>query len=169
MPDYLLPCECGREVVVTRAQAGDTVTCECGAKLSVPTLRGLAELRPAPVAAGAGARSRNWDDRHRVGFLLALGAVTCLLVAGYLWASLPALEVQPSDQDFINLVEGASARELFFFHNEALHGLDRTTPADVDVVRVRQIMSWGIGIVLSMALAASASACIVIWNKPSKK
>ncbi len=167
MPSYLLPCECGRDTVVTRAQAGDTLTCECGAKLSVPTLRGLAALRPAPVAVSA--RSRNWDDRHRVGFLLALGAVTCLLVAGYLWASLPALEVQPSDQDFINLVEGASARELFFYHNEALHGLDRTLPADVDVVRVRQIMSWGIGIVLTMALAASASACIVIWNKPGKK
>lgn len=168
MPDYLLPCECGRDVVVSRAQAGDTVTCECGAKLSVPTLRGLAELRPAPRASGATARGRTWDDRHRVGFLLALGAVTCLLVAGYLWASLPVPTVQPSDQDFANLVAESSAGELFFMHNEAIHGLERTTPADAEVVRVRQIMSWGIGIVLAMALAASASAFIVIWSKPQR-
>jgi hypothetical protein len=158
-----LPCQCGREVVVTRAQAGGTVTCECGAELNVPTLRGLAELRPAPVVAGAG-RS-NWDDRHRVGFLLALGAISCLLVAGYLWASLPEPEALPSQQDYIDLVEGAKASELFHFHNEAVHGLDRTVPADADILRVRRVMTWGIGIVLTMALAASASACIVVWNK----
>lgn len=166
MPDYLLPCECGREVVVSRAQAGGTALCECGAKLSVPTLRGLAELRQAPVAGGARTR-RSWDDRHRVGFLLALGAITCLFVAGYLWASLPQPVEQPSEGDFAQFVQESSARELFFMHHEALHGLDRTTPADAEVMRIRQIMSWGIGIVLTMALAASASACIVIWNKKS--
>lgn len=164
MPNYLLPCECGRDVVVTRAQAGDTVTCECGARLSIPTLRGLTSLRPAPVS-GAGARNRNWDDRHRVGFLLALGAVTCLLVAGYLWASLPEFPEQPSQQDYAELVETATPEELFFYHSEAIHGLDRTTPANEDILRVRQVISWSIGIVLTMALAASASACIVIWNK----
>ena len=163
MPDYLLPCECGREVIVSRAQAGGEVTCECGAKLSVPTLRGLAQLRPAPVSTGA--TRRNWDDRHRVGFLLALGAVSCLLVAGYLWASLPPVAAQPSQQEFTELVENAKPDELFFYHSEAIHGLDRTMAASDDVLRVRQVISWSIGIVLTMALAASASACIVIWNK----
>ena len=130
-----------------------------------PAWTGRAASRAATSAA---ARTRSWDDRHRVGFLLALGAITCLLVAGYLWASLPVPTVQPSDQDFSNLVEESSARDLFFMHNEARHGLDRTIPADAEVVRIRQMMSWGIGIVLTMALAASASACIVVWNKSSK-
>ncbi len=167
MPDYLLPCECGREMVVSRVQAGDTIDCECGAKLCVPTLRGLAELRPAPVSSGAAAR-KNWDDRHRVGFLLALGAVTCLLVAGYLWASFPEFAAQPTETDFVNFVDNATAEDLFVMHNEAMHGLVRTAPAGESILRVRQVMSWGIGIVLAMALAASASACIVIWNKPVK-
>ncbi len=47
--DRLLSCECGREHVVSRSQAGQELKCDCGKIVAVPTLRGLAELPLAPA------------------------------------------------------------------------------------------------------------------------
>ena len=50
--ERLLTCGCGHRVVVTSAQAGRQVLCSaCHAEISVPTLRGLADL-PAADSAG---------------------------------------------------------------------------------------------------------------------
>ena len=45
--EHLLTCGCGRKIPVSRSQAGQELSCECGQRLQVPTLRGFAEL---PVA-----------------------------------------------------------------------------------------------------------------------
>ncbi|MBM4000761.1 MAG: hypothetical protein FJ297_14690 [Planctomycetes bacterium] len=45
---YVLPCACGRTRRVGASQAGEQVDCECGAKITVPTLRGLRALASAP-------------------------------------------------------------------------------------------------------------------------
>ena len=45
--EHLLTCGCGRKILVSRSQAGQELSCECGQRLQVPTLRGFAEL---PVA-----------------------------------------------------------------------------------------------------------------------
>jgi hypothetical protein len=41
---YLLPCSCGEKIRVRTRNAGETVTCQCGARLQVPTIRGLRQL-----------------------------------------------------------------------------------------------------------------------------
>ena len=41
---HLLICECGREITVTRKQAGQELTCTCGQRITVPTLRGFSTL-----------------------------------------------------------------------------------------------------------------------------
>lgn len=41
---YLLPCSCGEKIRVRTRHAGETVTCQCGTKLQVPTIRGLKQL-----------------------------------------------------------------------------------------------------------------------------
>ena len=41
---YLVPCTCGNKVQVRARQAGDQVTCKCGAVVNVPTIRGLKQL-----------------------------------------------------------------------------------------------------------------------------
>lgn len=41
---YLVPCTCGKKVRVRARQAGEQVTCECGATVNVPTIRGLKQL-----------------------------------------------------------------------------------------------------------------------------
>jgi len=55
---HLLTCECGREITVTRKQAGQEIACACGRALRVPTLRGFSDLplatTPATKAAQAG-------------------------------------------------------------------------------------------------------------------
>ena len=82
---YLLPCSCGKKLPVSAAQAGAGVTCACGQKLRVPTLRGLRELEPAraesPVRTAPG-----WSLAHGLcfsgGLLLILAGIA--LVAFHL-------------------------------------------------------------------------------------
>lgn len=70
---YLLSCPCGEKVPVTRAQAGLSITCQCGKQLSVPTVRGLSELEPVGDTASAPATARRpWGPRQSV---LSLGVV----------------------------------------------------------------------------------------------
>ncbi|MEN6405271.1 MAG: hypothetical protein ABFC77_02250 [Thermoguttaceae bacterium] len=45
---YLLPCACGRHVLVEPRQAGEQILCECGASLVAPTLLDMRTLEPAP-------------------------------------------------------------------------------------------------------------------------
>ncbi|WP_254507188.1 hypothetical protein [Anatilimnocola floriformis] len=42
---YLVPCHCGQQVRVRPSQAGEQLTCQCGATVSVPTIRGLKQLK----------------------------------------------------------------------------------------------------------------------------
>jgi hypothetical protein len=83
---YLLPCSCGRSVRVANAQAGGEVQCVCGKSLSVPTLRGLRALAPAPAEASSKV-TLGWSPVHGVIFATALLAVTVgvALVAYHLW------------------------------------------------------------------------------------
>ncbi len=59
--NHLLTCECGREIAVTRKQAGQEIACACGKTLRVPTLRGFAEL---PVATSANPAGDGSDSRQ---------------------------------------------------------------------------------------------------------
>jgi hypothetical protein len=73
---YLLPCSCGQSIPVGRAQAGQQVTCACGKELTVPTLRGLRELQPAPPEK-ARSSPRAWTPLH--GVLFASGIVAAVV------------------------------------------------------------------------------------------
>ena len=44
MSTYLLTCECGLDMPVQVAQAGDQLTCSCGALIAVPNLRDVKQL-----------------------------------------------------------------------------------------------------------------------------
>jgi len=67
---YLLPCACGRKLHVDAGQAGLTIECVCGAKLEVPTMRGLAMLEHVPEqSSGAIAEAAPWGPRQGLMFL----------------------------------------------------------------------------------------------------
>lgn len=81
---YLLTCECGRKLTVTKSQAGQSVSCECGKQVAVPTLRAMTELPLASenVETVRGSRSDQAQSVWRGwrGTLFAM-AVTVLVVA----------------------------------------------------------------------------------------
>ncbi len=81
MVQYLLPCQCGRKTPVDSAKAGQTIECECGAKLEVPTLGGLKNLER--VVTPKPATKTTWGPRQQV---LLIGIIICatgLGIAGY--------------------------------------------------------------------------------------
>lgn len=83
---YLVPCTCGKRVRVRARQAGEQVTCECGATVSVPTIRGLKQLESiADDAAGpATQRSSLQGPLFSLG-LLSLFAGTLVLLGVWLF------------------------------------------------------------------------------------
>jgi fatty acid desaturase len=167
MPEYLLPCSCGEQSVVSTAQAGETIRCTCGAELHVPTMRGLQELEPLERGT-ATARASNWDDQHRVAFLLALGALTCLGVAIYLWTLLPVPVMQPTSDDFNVAVDSASTDELFMIHRELVNERVNAPSRRDDTLKTRQMILWGIGIVLALGVAAAGCSAVVLLNRPAR-
>lgn len=80
---YLIKCDCGTEHAVEASQAGDTIQCQCGRAIEVPSLRELKALPTAQSdAASKPKKTRSWHPLQ--GVLFGLGAV--LLVVGSLWA-----------------------------------------------------------------------------------
>jgi hypothetical protein len=80
---YLLPCACGQLHRVSPAQAGGQVDCQCGQRLTIPTLRGLRDLKPAPESAPA-KTAPGWSRVHGAIFALSLlVAAAGLGISGY--------------------------------------------------------------------------------------
>ena len=167
MPDYLLPCTCGKKAVVSTAQAGDTVYCACGTALQVPTMRALAQLERADAqAVDSGKRRglRSWEDRHRAAFLLVLASLACLAVAGYLVWVLPPLPVAPDPREITKTADELSAAEAFQVYTEVSQGL--SSPAvDIDE-RPRRMMAWGIAFAAAVALILAGAAAFVVLRRP---
>lgn len=84
MSKYRLPCTCGQSVVVETTQAGETVSCQCGRTLEVPTLRALRQLEPAVEDGPARPTRDTWSIRQ--GILFGIGLV--VLLAGAITAGL---------------------------------------------------------------------------------
>ena len=82
--EYLLPCECGREICIIAGQAGQDITCQCGQTFEVPPLRKLAQLdRVVKTKAATPA----WGPAKRVGFVMsAIAAAVSMTVLVYLAA-----------------------------------------------------------------------------------
>ncbi len=80
---YLLPCACGKTHRVAPAQAGGQVDCPCGKRLTIPTLRGLRELKPAPETAPT-KTAPGWSRIHGAIFAVSLVvAAAGLCTTGY--------------------------------------------------------------------------------------
>ncbi|HVX10634.1 MAG TPA: hypothetical protein VHC22_05600 [Pirellulales bacterium] len=101
---YLLPCTCGQKNEVDSSQAGLTVNCACGSKLTVPAMRGLAGLErveraPPPHLA---APTNNWGPRQGLMFLGGTVITAAALLALYFWLQLPEPITLLPDYEAIN-------------------------------------------------------------------
>lgn len=87
MTKYLLPCPCGLQVRVEAAQAGQTITCTCGAGLDVPKLRELSRLETDATESEPSGPA--WGPRQGVGLVGSLLLALGLAAAGYLHVTQP--------------------------------------------------------------------------------
>ena len=74
---YLLPCTCGRKNQVEVRQAGETIQCECGASLEVPTMLKMAELEKVQTRQTAGRPT--WGPHQA---MILFGALITTVAAG---------------------------------------------------------------------------------------
>jgi hypothetical protein len=129
---YLLPCSCGRNLQVDAGQAGLTVDCVCGAKLEVPTMRGLSMLEQVPEqSSGAIEDAAPWGPRQ--GLMFLGGAI---LAVGLGVAAFFAARVPPSPS--------ADPRELADLQQQ----VDSIQPSQIFEIWQNQFRS-GIGIPLT--------------------
>ena len=120
---YLLPCECGASVPIEVAQAGQSVSCECGRSLVVPALRAIRQLprregdeRPTP--------RRRWNAAQ--GTLFAVGAMVTLwslLFAAYCGFLRWRIDTRPPPPDFaqqlVGQVDSSTPEQLYKFWLDA--------------------------------------------------
>jgi hypothetical protein len=95
--DYLLTCECGEKIRVTRSQAGQEFLCTCGRALRVPTLRGLADLPVVgePAAETTSSERTAWGG-WRGTVLAASVALFVLFALPCAYFSLQRYQMDPS-------------------------------------------------------------------------
>jgi len=100
---YLLPCRCGKSVVVTTSQAGQRIACShgCGNSLEVPTLAGLRKLEEVAISRpSARSQTRAWTPRQQlllVGVLLAILGGAWAVYVWRTWPPVPQEAVNPED------------------------------------------------------------------------
>ncbi|HVW37334.1 MAG TPA: hypothetical protein VHB99_08510 [Pirellulales bacterium] len=90
---YLLPCSCGKKIEVDAGQSGLNVRCECGAELTVPTMRGLSQLErasaPPPNRRLDAATESTWGARQALVFLGLIILLGAALPAALTWFTYP--------------------------------------------------------------------------------
>ena len=139
MVQYLLPCKCGRKTPVDSTKAGQTIECECGDRLEVPTLGVLKKL-PQVMQEKRPAATVKWAARQRV---LLLGIIICIIglgVAGFFTFDRP--EPPPHQHRIEHLpeyVESMSLMETIQLWGTLEHGLpDGLSPEDQTYQEARQ-------------------------------
>jgi hypothetical protein len=86
MAKYLVLCACGRPHTVDAPQAGESLSCDCGATVAVPTLRKLREM-PTVGDESAAESAPIWGLRQAATTVSLLAAAACLVVAAASWYS----------------------------------------------------------------------------------
>jgi hypothetical protein len=85
---FKLPCpQCARVHPVSPSQAGESVACECGQALLVPTLREIRTLEPVETGVDRGRPASDWDVQR--GLLFVAGVLLLSIAALTTWRILP--------------------------------------------------------------------------------
>ncbi len=86
---YLLPCQCGQQLPVDVSQAGLTISCTCGTKVAVPTLRGLRALPQVAADDDNRPKAAAWGPREGMALIGVLIALIGLGMAGWFFFTPP--------------------------------------------------------------------------------
>jgi hypothetical protein len=149
---YLLPCSCGRKLPVELRQAGQSVVCQCGASLEVPTMLELATLAKAGEEPAASRPAMRWGRRQRVGLVGLTIVLATIGLAVYLACDPPVRppihpELSPEHIEDLSPVASRKAwREL------RREGIAPRYPADAayEEAVFRYRLRWGATAVLGI-------------------
>jgi hypothetical protein len=172
MAKYLISCSCGRQHAVDTAQAGDSLTCQCGETVAVPTLRQLRQLPPAESEPAAPAGSA-WGVRQ--------GAITvCLLFAAACVAIAIASRVSEKQMVSVNPVARAKYVErqiaamtplqawqlwVHLYQPLTITGFQTERHSNADAIqRMLLWYHWIQGIALALA-GVGVVAAVVLWTR----
>jgi hypothetical protein len=149
---YLLPCPCGQQIVVQPRQAGETISCSCGALLQVPTLLDMTRLEqaaPEPVAPSPPPEA--WGLRHR---LLLLGVfLVAAAVVGVVWLYLerPVSRFDTIDPENIRqTAQKLAPSQAWNIWEGMKQGLDRRTDQGYEAAVLRFRLWQGVVAVLAL-------------------
>lgn len=91
---YLLPCQCSLHIPIDVSQAGQSVVCQCGQVVEVPTMREVRQL-PSVEEESDTREKPAWTRRQGVLFVSGMSvALVASLVALYCWNWRSALYVK---------------------------------------------------------------------------
>jgi len=169
MSTYLLTCSCGERVPVEIGQAGGSVTCRCGTKLDVPTLRQLRHL-PQVKAEEAPVRS-GWGARQGIIAASAIAVVACLVWSVWSWKNDPVHAVFDPVQrmqvveEHIKTPAGAWEAWIEFYKPMAEHGFPLFQASNVgQIEQQRADRRFFRGMLWSLAgICAAIGVAAVFW------
>jgi hypothetical protein len=153
---YLLPCRCGRQIVVEPREAGQTSSCPCGQSLLIPTMLEMTGLEPAPTETIRPAE-RAWRWQHGIVFL---GGAMLLLAIGlgtYFHWNRPVAPIDAIDPEAVRQsANKLSPLQTWHYWELMKQGLDRR----VDQRYAEKISLYHIAQGFAGALALAGMALI---------
>jgi hypothetical protein len=172
MAKYLVDCTCGRQHTVETRQAGESMVCECGATVPIPTLRQLRQLPEASAAtAGIAASGPTWGGRQRtitVSLLLAAVFLAVAAMSRSLEVPVPVLDPVAYTKNVDRLVGTMTPLQAWERWQDTYEPL-RTTGFEVFKHPAEKLMTqaltWHKGVQrIALGLAAVCGAvAVVTW------
>ena len=168
---YLFPCQCGRKTVVGPSQAGQVVSCQCGARLELPTMLQIVRLEPAPPETALGPTA-GWGLHHRLAFLGLVLMAIGLAMAGGVYGSMPDPPRPQTPAEIRRQAESFTLLESVGEWGDLLRGLDsRPLPAEkayreaVESARRWLVVAAAIGLA---GMATTGAALIARFTRATR-
>jgi len=169
-PRYLLPCPCGRKNPVDIAQSGQSIQCECGRRLDVPTMLKIRSLERV-VEQEEPRRPQAWGVRQG---LVLLGVLVMALAgsgASALYLTMPTPPEPPGLEYVQTQVDKLSLVETFVEWAQLRGGL-ATGPQIIkqEYTKKRDAhVRWIVVAAVIGALGAACAASSLLVPKPGKR
>jgi hypothetical protein len=173
---YLLPCTCGQATPLEASQAGQRVTCACGATLTAPTMRGLAALEKVTEPEPKAKSQRRWSRGQ--GMLFSGGVVTALVAlaaTGYMAMIYSEAESnksqmreffanQSSDERIDSMAPSDLLKEWYEHQARGLEEAESASWRRFSEVSRHMVMAMGVA--LAVALAGILTAASALFFRP---
>ena len=165
---YLLPCSCGRKVAITRRQAGEAISCACGAQLQAPTLREILRLEPANLDATSKDVPSTWGLWSRIaliGWILWLAAAGVGVALYQTWPADPLAFDLKMLQDQVDSMRPA---DTLAWWEEVSRGADAVPrPRDLEAQYAQQleIHHFGVGAVVLLVCLGGVLVSLPLWMR----